>query len=383
MDSSWPAVARLLETAGFEVVAREVVADDERAIAILLRSLADGGVSVVATTGGTGVAARDVTPEATRSVIERDIPGLAEQMRAAGQASTPHAALSRGLAGTIGSSVVVNLPGSESGATESLQAILPALPHAVELLRGCTEHMPQAGGERGGDTLVATAVKVTGTPPCRVGQRMVVSRGAIVAGTLGCAEFDDGALADAPAVLASGEPTTRTYTHDLGSVEVFLDPTSATTTVPLLVLSATPVARALATWGPAVGFDVRLVEPRGERLTPQDHAARLIDLSALDGAAGAAVVATDHEAPYLVDALERVLATDAWFVGVMGSARHVGPHLEELRRRGFDDEALARIRTPVGLDIGARTPEEIALSIVAGVVAARNDAGGGWLDRRG
>ena len=103
--------------------------------------MADGGqVSAIFTTGGTGVAARDVTPEATRAVIDREIPGLGELMRARGRESTLLAVLSRAIAGTRGRVLIVNLPGSPKGAVESLDAIVEVVPHVLELLRGHTEH---------------------------------------------------------------------------------------------------------------------------------------------------------------------------------------------------------------------------------------------------
>jgi molybdenum cofactor synthesis domain-containing protein len=95
---------------------------------------------VVATTGGTGFAPRDVTPEATARVVDRHAPGLAEAMRAAGRRSTPFADLSRGIAGTVGNTIVVNLPGSEKGAVESIRAIVGLLPHAIDQLQGITDH---------------------------------------------------------------------------------------------------------------------------------------------------------------------------------------------------------------------------------------------------
>src|SRR5438132_6168036 len=129
-DASGRAVAGVLAGAGFDVGRREVVPDERARIEATLRGLADEGWALVVTTGGTGLGPRDVTPEATRAVIEREAPGLAEEMRAAGRGSTPLAALSRGIAGTRGSTLIVNVPGSERGATESLSAIIPALPHA-------------------------------------------------------------------------------------------------------------------------------------------------------------------------------------------------------------------------------------------------------------
>jgi molybdenum cofactor synthesis domain-containing protein len=117
----------------------ELVADESEQIAAVLRRLADSGaVAVILTTGGTGVALRDITPEATRGVIEREIPGLGELMRAEGL--TPTAVLSRGLAGLRGRTLIVNLPGSPKGAVESFDAIAKLVPHIVDLLEGRTGH---------------------------------------------------------------------------------------------------------------------------------------------------------------------------------------------------------------------------------------------------
>lgn len=140
-DRSGPAVRERLEQLGWKVSVLEVVPDESAAISARLAALADGGrVSAVFTTGGTGLAARDVTPEATRAVIDREIPGLPEMMRARGRESTPLAALSRAVAGTRGPVLIVNLPGSPKGALESLDAIVEVVPHVLELLRGHTEH---------------------------------------------------------------------------------------------------------------------------------------------------------------------------------------------------------------------------------------------------
>ena len=140
-DASGTAVAELLTEHGFEVVRREVVADERPRIAALLAALADEDeVAVVCITGGTGFGPRDVTPEATTDVCHREAPGLAEAMRAAGRASTPMADLSRGVCVIRRSTLIVDLPGSPRGATESLGAIVGLLPHAVDLLTGDTEH---------------------------------------------------------------------------------------------------------------------------------------------------------------------------------------------------------------------------------------------------
>ena len=134
-DTSGPAVAKLLEAAGFEIIRRQVIPDDVDEIRALLR---EAGGNLVVTTGGTGLAARDVTPQATAMEIDYPVPGLAEEMRRAGMTSTPMAALSRGVAGVRGRTLILNLPGSERGATESLSAVLPALGHAVQQLTGET-----------------------------------------------------------------------------------------------------------------------------------------------------------------------------------------------------------------------------------------------------
>jgi molybdenum cofactor synthesis domain-containing protein len=138
-DQSGPAVAKLLEGAGFEVAAVDVVPDDGARIAAWLKARAQA-FDLLFTSGGTGLAPRDVTPEATAGVLDYEVPGLAELMRRKGLEKTPMAALSRSRAGVRGRALIVNLPGSVKGATESLEAVLPLLEHAVDQLRGKTRH---------------------------------------------------------------------------------------------------------------------------------------------------------------------------------------------------------------------------------------------------
>jgi molybdopterin adenylyltransferase len=139
-DLSGPAVSRVLQEHQFSVVETRIVADDHGAIQKAIVELARKARLVV-TTGGTGISARDVTPEATRTVCGRMLDGISERMRREGEKKTPFAVLSRGLCGVCGTSVVLNLPGSPVGAADSLQAVIELMPHAIQLLAGKTEHL--------------------------------------------------------------------------------------------------------------------------------------------------------------------------------------------------------------------------------------------------
>ena len=402
-DESGDLAVQLLGGAGFDVSDRRVVPDERQDIESALRELATTH-GLVVTTGGTGFGPRDVTPEATRAVIEREAPGLAELMRATGLAHTPMAALSRAVAGALGGALILNLPGSPKGVRESLESVLPVIPHAVELLGGAAGGHPTGHRDHDGAQPIpgspiagprpnagapqtsrprtswvgAKAIRVTGSPPCAVGNAMSIVPGGEVHGTLGCAEFDAAAVQAAVEVQERGEPEVRTFHHEQGDVEVFLEPHGASPR--LVVVSATDVARSLRAEMGRQGRDVLLLEPRTERLTAEDEPS-IRSLEDVRLGPDDEVVFTDHDAPGVTDMLTTLLRSPVRFVGVMGSRRHVAHYVEELRTRGFDDDDLGRIRSPLGLDLGGRRPEEIALSIAAGLVASRHDRAGGWLDR--
>jgi xanthine dehydrogenase accessory factor len=266
--------------------------------------------------------------------------------------------------------------------------VLPVIPHAVELLGGATGAHPSVPSAERTPRVATTAdpapwveakaVRVIGSPPCAVGNAMTIVPGGEVRGTLGCAEFDAAAVAAAAEIQAAGAPGVRTFHHAEGDVEVYLEPHGARPR--LVIVSATDVARSLRAEMERQGREVLLLEPRVERVGTDDGpSARSLD-EVVPGP-GDEVVFTDHDAPGIGDMLAALLRSPVRFIGVMGSRRHVAHYVEDLRGRGFGDDDLRRIRSPLGLDLGGRRPEEIALAIAAGLVAADHERDGGWLDR--
>jgi molybdenum cofactor synthesis domain-containing protein len=136
-DESGRVVRKMLEGAGIEVARTEIVPDDLTALTGLLEEIRGKGFHLIVTTGGTGLSPRDVTPEASLSVIDREVPGMAEAMRAESLKVTPHAMISRAVCGLAGQTLIINLPGSPKGARECLEVVLPAVPHALEVASGC------------------------------------------------------------------------------------------------------------------------------------------------------------------------------------------------------------------------------------------------------
>lgn len=147
-DESGPAMREALAAAGIGVVLATVVPDGIAPVQAAIRSAIDHGANLVITSGGTGLSPNDLTPDATRGLLDREIAGIAEALRSSSLAKTPHGMLSRGLAGSIGATLVVNLPGSPRACRESLDVLVPVLPHAIELLAGATGEAGHATGRR-------------------------------------------------------------------------------------------------------------------------------------------------------------------------------------------------------------------------------------------
>lgn len=226
--------------------------------------------------------------------------------------------------------------------------------------------------EAGEEVALVTVVGTEGAPPCRVGQKILVGAGRPLAGTLGCAELDTAAIAVALDALAGGEAGPARLVHPEGAAIAHVEPYRGRPR--LVAVGATPVAVALRRLGALLDWQVIVFDPRDER-TDRDTG----DLPEVAAGPMDALVVTDHDLPGLPGLLAHLLAAEPSFVGVMGSRRHRHGHLEALETAGVPADAVAQIQTPVGLDIGGDTPAEIALSILAGVVAHRHGRPGGPL----
>lgn len=240
----------------------------------------------------------------------------------------------------------------------------------------------RAAGQR---VALVTVLEVQGDAPSRPGAKLVVADHGVVAGTLGCAEFDVAALALGTEALQRGTALRRQERfdehEDVRTLELFAEVHEPEPAV--LALGGNPVARALAELTTVVGRRVVLVAPGGATPVRAGVEVRADDpvryLLAAPPGARDAVVLTDHEAAWTEEALRIALASDAAFVGMLGSRRHTPAVVRRLRDAGIPDAHLARLHSPCGVDIGAQTPEEIALSILAAIIAAERRRPGGLL----
>lgn len=347
-DRSGDALADLLTANGFAVVDRRVVPDEHDRIVETVTDLCDRDVALVVVTGGTGLGPRDVTPEALAALGDRVVPGFGEVMRATGRASTPMADLSRSVAVARGQHLVVAVPGSPRGAMESLEAVLGLVPHALDLLAGDTAHADDASAAHHDH------------------------------GEHDHGEHDHGDHGhDAPAHGEEGHVHDQSCAVAHGDAP---DPDAAAAGT-LMVVFASPLAALLLAWGRELGWSTVLVDPRvgddgaSDELDPADlrEVDGMVVASSTAGAdATTDIVVTDHHRDELVDLLDTALDTPARFIGLMGSPRHAGPHVDPLRERGRDDADLDRIVRPIGIDIGSKTPAEIAVSTLADLVARRH-----------
>lgn len=239
----------------------------------------------------------------------------------------------------------------------------------------------RAAGRR---AALVTVLAVEGEAPSNPGAKLVVGDDGILAGTLGCSEFDGAGVALAHEALA-GPGTIRRREVFPGdkALELFVEVHEPQAAV--IVIGANAVGRAIAAAARLVGRRVLLVSPGGDASVPAGVEVRADDparhLLAAPPGQSDAVVLSDHDAGWVDEVLRIALASEAGFVGMLGSRRHAPAVVERLRASGVPDDALARLRSPCGLDIGSRTPEEIGLSIVAEMLAVERGRDGGPLNR--
>lgn len=370
-DTSGEALATMLREHGWRLGPRVVVPDEVERITDTLRTAAVDGVALVVTTGGTGFGPRDVTPEATVAVATRRAPGLAERMRAVGREVTPMADLSRGEAVMVGRMLVLNTPGSRKGAVESLGAVIDLLPHAVQLLAGDTRRHPTGHGTEGepGEPVAVTDGGTADAPHAHIGHDDHGGHGHhddAHAATAGDAADDPHAHGGHDDHGGHDEGDPCALAHAAGVPDERRPGT-------LVAVYSSPLSSLLLSWGRDLGYRrLVLVEPTGEAGHAGRHADEVVAAVADAGVDDDTdVVVTDHHRRDIVAVADEMLASPARYLGLMGSARHTGPHVDGLRERGRSDDEIARIERPIGLDIGSKTPPEIALSVLAGLVADR------------
>ena len=238
---------------------------------------------------------------------------------------------------------------------------------------------------RGQRVVLVTVLDVGGEAPSFPGAKLVVGDDGVLAGTLGCSEYDTAGVALADEALELGRPVRKTVTDDASeaprSIELFAEVHEPEPAV--LVLGSNPVARALTEVARMVGRRAVLVSRGGDTSVAAGVEVKADDperyLLAAPPGRSDAVVISDHDAPWVDSALRIALASDAFFVGMLGSRRHAPGAVRRLRDAGVPEAHLARLRSPCGLDIGSRSAEEIALSIVAEVLAVERGRDGGSL----
>jgi xanthine dehydrogenase accessory factor len=235
----------------------------------------------------------------------------------------------------------------------------------------------------GDEVALVTVLAVEGDAPSHAGAKLVVAAEGIVAGTLGCSEFDTAGAELAAEALGAAQPLRRRLVfpgHGTDrAIELFAEVHRPEPAV--IVLGATPVGRAVAALARQTGRRAVLVAPGGDTSVASGVEARADDparalLAAPPGDRDALVI-SDHDAPWVDEVLRVGLASEAFFVGMLGSRRHAPEAVRRLRSGGVPERHIARLRAPCGLDIGSRSPEEIALSIVAEIVAAERGRDGG------
>ena len=236
---------------------------------------------------------------------------------------------------------------------------------------------------RGERAALVTVTGLEGDPPSRAGMALGVLENGATFGTLGCDGFDESGAVDAARALQERIRLERSYDWDSSSrIQVDVRPFEPGESVPgnverpeLVVIGAGPVGRALVALGRVLGFRIRAVTHGvSDDLRDADERVALRDAGELAGLAvgpESYVVIAGHDEAFSQPALRRLLGSDVPYLGMMGSRRHTGPMLEKLRAEGHPKESLARVHTPVGLDLGAQTPEEIALAAIAHIVAVR------------